>query len=149
MLAYHLTDTLSMEANQFGQHKITTQIFIQANEFSKAQGKENYQWKVIDGLGYSKSGIILFPFKNHIFNNEKPYLEYTFDIEKTGTYQLEIRCLPTHSNDFEHKIWIDVNDKEIKEFSINTKGRSDLWNESVLRNFASITCPIIIDNTRK
>ena len=51
MPAYHLTDTLPMAANQFGQHKITTQIFIQANEFSKAQGKENYQWKVIDGLG--------------------------------------------------------------------------------------------------
>ena len=100
-------------------------------------------------MGYGNSSIALFPFKNHIFNNEKPYLEYTFDIEKTGTYELEIRCLPTHSNNFDHKIWIEVNDKEIKEFSINTNGRSDLWKESVLRNFASITCPVIINKTGK
>tara|TARA_B110000114_G_scaffold120364_1_gene126075 strand:- start:2677 stop:2898 length:222 start_codon:yes stop_codon:yes gene_type:complete len=57
---YHLTDTLA-EDIQFEQHKQIDPIFIQAKEYSKAQGKDNYQWKVIDGLGYSNSSLTLFP----------------------------------------------------------------------------------------
>jgi hypothetical protein len=146
---YHLTDTLPVENIQFEQQKQIAPIAIQAEEYSKAQGKENYQWKAIDGLGYSNSSVTLFPFENHIFHKEKPFVEYTFAIEKTGSYQLEVRCLPTHSNNFDHKIWIELNDKEIKEYSLNTKGRSDKWKENVLRNFVSVTCPIIIDKAGK
>ena len=100
-------------------------------------------------MGYSNSSLTLFPFRNYTFNKEKPYVEYTFDVKKTGSYQLEVRCLPTHSNDFNHKIWVELNEKDIKEFSLNTKGRSDKWKENVLRNFVSVTCPIKIDKTGK
>ncbi len=149
MPTYHSTDNSSIEESQFGEQKIAKPIFIQANEFSKVQGEENYQWKVIDGLGYSNSSITLFPFENHLFQKEKPYIEYTFDIEKTGTYQLEIRCLPTHSNNFDHKVWVDVNDKGTKEYSVNSKGRGKPWEENIIGNFSSITYPIIFDKTGK
>jgi len=149
MPGYHLNDTLPVEDIQSELQEQIAPIAIQAKQYSKAQGKENYQWKVIDGLGYSNSSVTLFPFENHIFHNEKPYVAYTFAIEKTGKYQLEVRCLPTHSNHFDHKIWIELNDKEIMEHSLNTKGRSDQWKENILRNFVSVTCPIIIDKTGK
>lgn len=149
MPTYHLTDTLALEDLQFGAHKKTIAIILQANEFTNAQAEENYQWRVIEGLGYSTSSVTLFPFENHVFHEEKPYLEYTFAVENIGKYQLEIRCLPTHSNNFDHKIWIGVNDEEVKEYAINTKGRSKAWKENVLRNFVSITCPIIIEKAGK
>ncbi|HYQ56081.1 MAG TPA: glycosyl hydrolase 115 family protein [Draconibacterium sp.] len=149
MPTYHLTDTLPIEDKQSGQRNKITPLFIQANEYSKAQGEENYQWKAIDGLGYSSSSVTLFPFENHLFQKEKPYLEYTFTIEKGGTYQLEIRCLPTHSNNFDHKIWVEVNGNGPKEYSLNTIGRSEVWKENVLRNFVSVTCPVKIDKAGK
>ena len=149
MPSYHLTDTITIDEIPQGKNKQIAPIFIQAKEYSKIQGKENYQWKVIDGLGYSNSSLTLFPFRNYTFHKEKPFVEYTFDVKKTGSYQLEVRCLPTHSNDFNHKIWVELNEKDIKEFSLNTKGRSDKWKENVLRNFVSVTCPIKIDKTGK
>lgn len=145
MPTYHLTDTLPIDDNQSEQEEKTSPIFIQANEFSKARGEENYQWKVIDGLGYGSSSLTLFPLDNHMFQTEKPYLEYTFDIEKTGMYQVEIRFLPTHSNNFDHEIWIGVNDEETSEYSLNTKGRSEAWKENVLRNYVSVTYPSAFD----
>lgn len=149
MPSYHLTDPLPFEEEQRKQPNPIAPIFLQASEYSKAYGTEGYQWKIIDGLGYSNSSLTLFPFRNRTFHTEKPYVEYTFDIEKAGTYQLEIRSLPSHSNNFDHKIWVELNDKEIKEFPLNTKGRSDQWKENVLRNFAAVTCSMIIDKTGK
>ncbi len=146
---YHLTDTLPIEDIQFEQQNQIAQIAIQANEYVNAEGKENYQWKVIDGLGYSNASVTLFPFENHTFQKEKPYVEYSFATEKTGKYQIEVRCLPTHSNNFDHKIWIELNDQEIKAYALNTRGRSEEWKENVLRNFVSVTCPVTIDKKGK
>lgn len=143
---YHLADTTVSLENKTEQH---SPKFIQASEFSEAEGAENYQWKIIEELGYSNASVSLFPFENHVFNNEKPSLSYDFNIEKTGTYQLELRFLPTHANNFDHKIWLSVNDSEAKAYEINTKGRSEAWKENVLRNFGSITYPIVIDKAGK
>ncbi|APZ47345.1 glycosyl hydrolase [Polaribacter reichenbachii] len=149
MPSYHVNNTLPTEKTQQIKPVQIEPIFIQAKEYSKAHNIEDYQWKVIEGLGYSNSSLTLFPFKQHTFNNQKPYVEYTFNIQKAGTYQLEIRSLPTHANNFDHKIAVQLNEKPINEFSINTKGRSKTWKENVLRNFASITCPITIDKVGK
>lgn len=145
---YHLTDTLSTDYKPSVQNNISP-IFIQANEYSVAQGADDYQWKVIEGLGYSNSSVTLFPFENHIFNKEKPFVEYTFEIEKAGEYHVEIRFLPTHSNNFDHLVSVGVNDNEFTDYALNTKGRSEGWKENTLRNFVPITYPIAIDKTGK
>lgn len=148
MPTYHLTDTLSSEENPSEQSNIAP-IFIQANEYSEAQGEGNYEWKVIEGLGYSNASVTLFPFENHLFKREKPFIEYTFDIENVGEYEVEIRFLPTHSNNFDHTVSVGVNDNNLKEYSLNTKGRSEEWKENTLRNFVSISYPVTFDKTGK
>jgi len=149
MPTYHLTDTIPIEKHALEKDQKPTPIFIQASEFSEAKGDGNYQWKAIDGLGYSDASVTLFPFENHVFSQEEPFLEYTFNINEPGKYMAEVRFLPTHSNNFDHKVRIEVNGREPKEYSINTKGRSEAWKENVLRNFASVSYPFTIDKKGK
>lgn len=124
-------------------------INIQANEFIEKRDDEKYKWKVVEGLGYSNSSITLFPFTSKKFENNQPYVSYSFNIEKVGLYELEIRVLPTHSNNFDHEITVEIDSNSKKKFSINTKGRSKTWKENVLRNSAIVKHSFQIDKVGK
>ncbi len=143
---YSTSDSIISRINSLPKKNL---VAIQANEFSSSKGIENYEWRSINGLGYSNASVTLFPFENHSFVNQKPTVTYTFEVEKAGKYQVEVRFLPTHSNDFNHKTWLQVNDEEAKEYVLNTRGRSEQWKENTLRNFTSVKHPIIIDRAGK
>ena len=85
-------------------------IFIQANEYKKVKGSGNFKWISIKGLGYSNCANTLMPF------------------------ELQVRCLPAHSNNFDHQIGIQIDKNESQYFFINTKGRSKEWKQNILRN---------------
>lgn len=78
---------------------------------------------------------------------EAPYLEYNFNIVKPGKYEIEIRCIPTHSNNYDQEVSVEVNGKGRESYSINTKGRSDAWKENVLRNYSRITHSVTFGKT--
>jgi len=113
-------------------------IAIQANQFVAQKGIKNYEWKPINGLGYSNNAVTLFPLKQQYFKDEKPFLTYEFAIETTGEYEIEVRLLPTHSNNFDHEISIQLDQKAIQFFKTNTKDRDKTWKENVLRNSAIV-----------
>jgi hypothetical protein len=140
MPEYHLSDT-SVQNDPIKGTNEKSHIVIQANDYARSGNSENYTWGTVEGLGYSNSSITLFPFDNHLFSHSEPFLEYNFNIEKTGKYDVEIRCIPTHANNFDHAVSIELNGKDRKSFSINTKGRSEAWKENVLRNFVSVIYP--------
>ncbi|WP_289660153.1 glycosyl hydrolase 115 family protein [Flavobacterium panacagri] len=121
--------------------KTTDRIYIQANQFISKNDTENYQWKTIQGLGYSNNAVTLFPFTQRYFKNEKPSVSYEFEIGKSGDYEIEVRLLPTHSNNFDHEIGIQVDGKGTEFFKINTKDRDKTWKENVLRNSAIVKIP--------
>ena len=75
---------------------------------------ENYKWKTINGLGYSNNAITLFPLDQHYFKKEKPAVSYEFEIQETGNYEVEVHFLPTHSNNFDHEICIQINENAIQ-----------------------------------
>ncbi len=143
---YSTSDSIISRINSLPKKNL---VAIQANEFSSSKGIENYAWRSINGLGYSNASVTLFPFENHSFVNQKPTVTYTFEVEKAGKYQVEVRFLPNHSNDFNHKTWLQVNDEEAKEYFLNTRGRSEQWKENTLRNFTSVKHPILIDKAGK
>lgn len=113
-------------------------IAIQANEFVSQKGFKNYQWKSINGLGYSNNAVTLFPFKQQYFKEEKPSVVYEFDIQNAGEYEVELRILPTHSNNFDHEVAIQVDGNTLQSFKTNTKDRDKTWKENVLRNSAIV-----------
>ncbi|WP_308991091.1 glycosyl hydrolase 115 family protein [Mariniflexile litorale] len=119
-------------------------IYIQANESIENKGVNNYEWKSINGLGYSNNAMTLFPLKHSYFKNEKPSLTYTFEADNLGDYELEIRLIPIHANNFDHEIEVQIDSNKLQSFSINTKGRSNTWKENVLRNSAIVKVPISI-----
>ncbi|KAF2516702.1 glycosyl hydrolase 115 family protein [Flavobacterium foetidum] len=121
--------------------KTSNRIYIQADQFTSKKEVENYQWKTIQGLGYSDNAVTLFPFTQRYFKNEKPSVSYEFEIEKAGDYEIEVRLLPTHSNNFDHEIGIKVDGNNTEYFKINTKDRDKTWKENVLRNSAIVKIP--------
>jgi len=124
-------------------------VFIQAKDYANCSGSDGYNWKSIDGLGYSNSAISLYPFSIHTFKGELPFVEYEFVVDEPGVYEIEIRCLPTHSNNFNHELSVQVDENAPDEFQLNTKGRSKEWKINVLRNFVSLKTKLDIKKAGK
>lgn len=129
--------------------KINNAIVIQANQFIASKNSENYKWQPINGLGFSNNAMTLFPLNQHYFKKEKPAVSYEFEVPETGNYEVEVHFLPTHSNNFDHEVFIKINDNESKSFLINTKDRDTVWKENVLRNSAIVKVPFSAANAKK
>ncbi|RVT79569.1 glycosyl hydrolase [Flavobacterium sufflavum] len=124
-------------------------IAIQAKDFSASQGVKNYQWKAIEGFGYSNAAITLFPLKTSSFESEKPSVTYTFESNNTGEYEIEVRFIPTHANDSNHQATVTFDSNTNKTFKLNSYDRDATWKANVLRNAAIVTLPVKIENTGK
>jgi hypothetical protein len=122
---------------------------IKANQFTSKKEVKEYQWKTINGLGYSNNALTLFPLKHTYFKDEKPAVSYEFEIENPGDYEIEIHLLPTHANNFDHQIEVQLNGNKAQSFSINTKDRDKTWKENVLRNSAIVKLPVSNANKGK
>nr|WP_315198402.1 glycosyl hydrolase 115 family protein [uncultured Flavobacterium sp.] len=129
--------------------KINNVIVIQANQFIASKNSENYNWKTINGLGYSNNAMTLFPLNQHYFKKAKPAVSYEFEVPETGNYEVEVHFLPTHSNNFDNEVFIKINENESKSFLINTKDRDTTWKENVLRNSAIVKVPFSVTNAKK
>jgi len=113
-------------------------IFIPAYRYSRCKGADGYRWKTIEGLGYSNMAISLSPPNNICFEKDLPFVDYSFSVKQPGTYVLEVRCLPTHANDFNHELTLQIDHEEPIRSPLNTRGRSEQWKINVLRNYASV-----------
>jgi len=135
----------SVKKNTFSKEmaiKTTDRIDIQASKFSTKEDAKEYKWKPINGLGYSNNAITLFPFDQHIFKNEIPAVSYEFEIDQQDNYTIEVRLLPTHANNFDHEIGIQLDGNAAQFFKTNTKDRENTWKENVLRNSAIVKLPV-------
>lgn len=130
-------NTLSKESSIIS----TKQIIIQANQFVSQKGFKACNWKTINGLGYSNNAVTLFPLKQQYFKTEKPFVLYEFAIENAGEYEFEVHLLPTHSNNLDHEIGVQLDGKTTQFFKTNTKDRDTTWKENVLRNSAIVKIP--------
>lgn len=135
----------SIKKTEFSEAPIKAKgnkIVIQANQFVAKKDAKEYQWKPINGLGFSNNAVTLLPLKQQYFKTEKPSVSYEFEIENTGEYEIEIHLLPTHSNNFDHEIGVQMDGNTPQFFKINTKDRDKIWKENVLRNSAIVKVPI-------
>lgn len=113
-------------------------IFIQANEFKNSCKSEGFSWKPVNSFGYSGNAITTFPLTNHKFSGKRPWVEYEFNTKEAGESEVQIRLLPTHVNDRNQVVTVEVDGKKIDDFKISTKGRSKQWKKNALRNHAII-----------
>ena len=134
----HRTETLSHEAGLPG---LPSPLFINADQYRDAHGQAGYQWARVGGLGYSDGAMALLPLDNHQFEGEQPTLDYQFDLSQAGEYELELRLLPTHANEWDHQVTVTLEGLTEHSERINTRGRSEEWKTNVLRNYQSVKVP--------
>lgn len=101
------------------------------------------KWKEIQGLGYSRHALALFPLQYTLKEDpkENPSLEYTFYTTSSGVADLRLYFLPTHPADgkSELRYAVSVDGSSLQTVSIRTYDRDDQWKQNVLRNQAVST----------
>lgn len=70
-------------------------VSIEAENFIRSKETYNISWKVIPGLGKTKSGVTTFPVNSYPKPNDEVYLEYEFETELTGEVDVYILLSPT------------------------------------------------------
>ncbi|WP_170067580.1 glycosyl hydrolase 115 family protein [Neolewinella xylanilytica] len=112
--------------------------------YTTAEATDSFRWQTIPGLGYGGEALTLFPLDIARFT-DRPSVDYTFEVDEPGTYTIEVRCLPTHANDFGHELAVAVNDQPATDYPLNTRGRSEAWKEGVLGNHVEVTHSVSLD----
>ncbi|MCK5821878.1 MAG: glycosyl hydrolase 115 family protein [Bacteroidales bacterium] len=124
--------------------------FIQGYEYKNSTGSGRYTWGSIKQLGYSNAAITIFPLNTAYFEKEKqPYVEYEFNAEKLGPFELQVRCLPGHSNNQDHQLGVQLDNESVKYFFINTVVKSEEWSENILRNSQIVNLKLEIQKPGK
>jgi hypothetical protein len=131
---------VTLQNGRNGQSEVDF-IRFKASEFSSNSRTNSLNWQQIEGLGYSRSGMVLQPFgvKPSEKVTDNPYLEYQFNTTKDSA-NVFIYLLPTHALDgnSNQRIAVSIDSTQPKVFNINTIGRSNIWKENVLRNQAIV-----------
>ena len=70
-------------------------VSIEAENFIRSKETYNISWKVIPGLGKTKSGVTTFHANSYPKPNDEVYLEYEFETELTGEVDVYILLSPT------------------------------------------------------
>ncbi|MFD2033430.1 glycosyl hydrolase 115 family protein [Belliella marina] len=150
MPTFHLQENEKVNIDPKINSNLPKPLAIQAKDFVNAKNSGDYEWKTVESLGYSDQAVTLFPFDNITFDKDaQPYLEYHFDIKEKGDYDIQIRLIPTHANDFDHEVTLEINGQDSESHAINTRGRSEEWKQNTLQNHAKIVHSVSFSKSGK
>ncbi|NCU02798.1 MAG: hypothetical protein GXC73_02325 [Chitinophagaceae bacterium] len=103
----------------------------------------------VAGLGTGGKSISRYPFTGVSFKKEEwskaPYVEYALSL-KPGSYQLVLKCLPTHAI---HKgrnlgMAVTVNGGEVKLLDIDNPNEDKRWKTDILRGYTEAVMPLTV-----
>jgi hypothetical protein len=119
-------------------------LVIYAQNFTSIKNQEPYQWKKIDGLGYSKAAMQAYPLTAAPLQTDNltkvaPCLEYQIHLNNSSDSELILYAVPTLPITNAHGVRVGVqwNDEPIQIVDFATIGRSEEWKQNVLSNKAS------------
>jgi len=143
---------LSVDLNSIAESEKTftameERVVIYAQNFTSIKNQEPYQWKKIDGLGYSKTVMQAYPLTaaplpTSNLDKEAPYLEYQIHLGNSDVFvtpELILHALPTLPITNTHGVRVGVkwNDEPIQIVDFRTYDRSEEWKQNVLSNRAT------------
>jgi hypothetical protein len=121
-------------------------VSIHATHFSRQTNRAPYQWKPVDGLGYSGSVLQAWPLAktNQVsidvdsIKRNYAFVEYDFYTFSSAQPFVYIFSLPTHpiNNNYSVRYAVSIDDGPLKIVDTRTFGRSEEWKQNVLRNRA-------------
>jgi len=144
--------TLEIDSNNTAVAKksfiaMEDKVVIYAQNFTSIQNKEPFQWKKIDGLGYSKVAMQAYPLTAAPLQTDNlakvaPSLEYQIHLNNSDTFlnpELILYAIPTLPITNAHGVRVGVqwNNEPIQIVDFATVGRSEEWKQNVLSNKAS------------
>ncbi len=119
-------------------------VVIYAQNFTYLKNQERYQWKKIDGLGYSKAAMQAYPLTAAPLQTDNlakvgPCLEYQIHLNNSSDSELILYAVPTLPITNTHGVRVGVqwNEEPIQIVDFATIGRSEEWKQNVLSNKAS------------
>jgi hypothetical protein len=126
---------------------IEDKVVIYAQNFTSIKNQEPYQWKKIDGLGYSKAAMQAYPLtaeplQTTNLDKNAPCLEYQIYLNNPNAFSdsiLILNAIPTLPITNKHGVRVGVqwNEEPIQIVDFATTGRSEEWKQNVLSNKAS------------
>ncbi|WP_281298650.1 glycosyl hydrolase 115 family protein [Flavobacterium limnophilum] len=139
------TNSISLPKKSF--IAIEDKVVIYAQNFTSLKNQEPYQWKKIDGLGYSKAAMQAYPLTSEPLQTSNldknaPCLEYQIYLNNSDSFlnpELILNAIPTLPITNKHGVRVGVqwNEEPIQIVDFATIGRSEEWKQNVLSNKAS------------
>ncbi|MCW3110808.1 MAG: hypothetical protein JWQ09_5314 [Segetibacter sp.] len=121
-------------------------VSIQASHFNRQTNRPSYQWKMIDGLGYTGNVLQALPIslkRRSVVSQDSikefnSYVEYDFYSFTPAKPVVNVFALPTHpvNDNYRVRYAISIDNGPLKTVDIKTLGRSEEWKQNVLRNRA-------------
>lgn len=116
-------------------------VVIYAQNFTSIKNQGAYEWKKIDGLGYSKAVMQAFPLTTLFQTDSSSYLEYHINLDNWNGSDAELflYAIPTLPLTDKKGVRVGVqwNNEPVQIIDFATIGRSEEWKENVLSNKAS------------
>jgi hypothetical protein len=143
---------LSVDSNSIAVAKKTfiameERVVIYAQNSTSIKNQEPYQWKKIDGLGYSKAAMQAYPLTaaplpTTNLAKEAPYLEYQIHLGNPDAFvdpELILHAIPTLPITNAHGVRVGVqwNEEPVQIVDFRTFDRSEEWKQNVLSNRAT------------
>lgn len=114
-------------------------VSINAEDFTKANGSKNIEWRIIPNIGRNSSGVTVFPVTTESVNisRNSPFLQYEIYTYGKGTIELNTYFSPTLNFHGKQgmKCAISIDDEQPETIIIN--GNTDdprSWNAWVANN---------------
>lgn len=111
-------------------------ITIEAENFTKKNAFENFEWQTIVGLGKTGDSVAVFPQKAQTFSSNAPSLEYKFSVGNSAEFEANFYLIPTQplvpNNELRFAFAIDDAKPQIIEVDKDTDVSSVKWSYNVL-----------------
>jgi Glycosyl hydrolase family 115/Gylcosyl hydrolase family 115 C-terminal domain len=122
-------------------------VVVYAQNYTSIKNQDPYQWKKIDGLGYSKAAMQGYPLtaeplQTTNLDKNAPCLEYQIYLNNPNAFpnpELILNAIPTLPITNKHGVRVGVqwNEEPIQIIDFATIGRNEEWKQNVLSNKAS------------
>lgn len=111
-------------------------ISIEAEHFNRKISAENFDWKIIKGLGKTGDSVSVFPNMAKTFSENAPSLEYRISVENTAEFSANFFLIPTQplvaGNGLRIAFAIDNEKPQILEIDKDTEVTSAKWASNIL-----------------
>ncbi len=129
--------------------KLTSVISFEAEQFTRKTSSGGFEWQVIKGLGKTGDSVSVFPNIARTFSSDSPSLEYKFQVENSGEFDVSFFLIPTQplvpGNGLQIAFSVDDQTRQTIAADKDTEVSSRKWSLNVLNQTTIATGKITLE----